>query len=302
MPNLLGSSPKKDVEMFKEILYNQNLQSDQIKIYPVSVVPWSVYEKMYNDGKYKPYPDDVLKSILIFAKRNMHPWIRLNRVIRDIPLAYINGGCAEPNMRQTLSKLSDCKCIRCREVKNKNVNINDLFRKIRIYNASDGIEIFISYESEDEKVIYGFLRLRVHKKKKNSENTEVFSELKNSALIRELHVYGCLSKVGKNAAGSQHKGIGSNLLQDAEQLSILYGYRIINVISGIGVRNYYRKRGYTTTTKHGYLQKKISLVSVIFYIFKILLEKILKVMLGKNFIMRNYKSIHKKICICNKIS
>ena len=297
MPNLFGSSPTKDIEMFKQILYNQHLQADQIKLYPVSVVPWSVYEKMYQNGKYKPYPDDILKTVLIYAKTKMHPWIRLNRVIRDIPLAYINGGCSEPNMRQSLSKLSNCQCIRCRELKHRDINSNDIFRKIRIYKASNGIEIFISYESENEKIIYGFLRLRIQK----YNNIEVFEELKNTALIRELHVYGKLSVVGKNN-GTQHFGIGSSLLKDAEQFAIIYGFRKLSVISGIGVRQYYRKRGYNITTKNGYLQKKLSIFLIIFNICKIFLEIFLKIFCTKNFIKKHYKAIYKNIYICKKIS
>lgn len=297
MPNLLKSSPTKDVKMFKRILYDQHLQADQIKLYPVSVVPWSVYEKMYENGKYQPYPDDILKTVLIFAKSKMHPWIRLNRVIRDIPLCYINGGCSEPNMRQSLSKLSNCKCIRCRELKHRNVNSNDIFRKIRIYKASDGIEIFISYESENEKIIYGFLRLRIQ----NYNNIEVFEELKHTALIRELHVYGKLSMVGQNN-GNQHFGIGTALLKDAEQFTIRNGFRKLSVISGIGVREYYRKRGYTITTENGYLQKNISIFSILFYILKICFEQCIQIICTKSFIKKNYKSIYKNIYICNEIS
>jgi histone acetyltransferase (RNA polymerase elongator complex component) len=179
----------------------------------------------------------------------MHPWIRVNRGIREIPLSYISGGCSEPNMRQSLSKISNCKCIRCREVKGK--EIKDSYRKIRKYESNYGTEIFISYETNDEKVLYGFIRLRIPWRK---SNIPTFPELKNSAFIRELHVYGDLSGVGQSK-GSQHKGFGTKLLKDAERIALYNGYSNIAVISGNGVRNYYRKRGYNVTTKHGYLKK-----------------------------------------------
>ena len=249
MPNLYGSNPQKDIQMFDEVLYNPLLQADQIKIYPVSVVPWSVYENMYKSGKYKPYSDEKLKEVLIYAKTRMHPWIRLNRVIRDIPISYIEGGCSEPNMRQSLSKISNCKCIRCREVKGK--EIKEAYRKIRTYESNYGTEIFISYETSDETVLYGFIRLRIPWRK---SNIPTFPELKNSAFIRELHVYGDLSGVGQSK-GSQHKGFGTKLLKDAERIALYNGYSNITVISGNGVRNYYRKRGYNVTTQHGYLKK-----------------------------------------------
>ena len=88
---------------------------------PVSVVPWSVYETMYKNGKYVPYSDEKLKKVIIYIKKRIHPWVRLNRVIRDIPISYISGGCSQPNMRQSLSKLCKCKCIRCREVKGRKI-------------------------------------------------------------------------------------------------------------------------------------------------------------------------------------
>tara|TARA_Y100000389_G_scaffold61968_1_gene58000 strand:+ start:3679 stop:5445 length:1767 start_codon:yes stop_codon:yes gene_type:complete len=271
MPNLLGSSPDIDIEMFNQILYDQNLQADQIKIYPVSVVPWSVYEKLHKIGKYKPYSDDKLKQVLIYAKSRMHPWIRLNRVIRDIPIDYISGGCSEPNMRQSLSKLTNCKCIRCREVKGRVVK--DFHRFVRTYKGSNGKEIFISYESKDEKIIYGFIRLRIPSSRFNNN---IFEDLHNSALIRELHVYGDISGVGTKK-GSQHKGIGTKLLRDAEIYALKNGFVDISCISGIGVRNFYRKRGYIITTKNGFVKKQIihPFVSYIWNCFMIWLYHIL---------------------------
>ena len=256
MPNLLGSNPEKDIEMINQILYDPSLQADQLKLYPVSVVPWSMYEKMYKDGRYKPYSDEKLKDVLLYAMKNMHPWIRLNRVIRDIPMQDILGGCSVPNMRQELDKLSGSKDIRSREVKGK--PMGKYYRKVRKYKASRGTEIFISYESKDEKIIYGFLRLRIPQRHFGMP-PEVLPEMKNSALIRECHVYSTLSKVGQNKDkdSSQHKGIGTRLLKDAELFALMNGYSSLICISGIGVREYYRKRGYTITTEHGYLKKNI---------------------------------------------
>lgn len=259
MPNLLGSNPEKDIEMINQILYDSSLQADQLKLYPVSVVPWSMYEKMYKDGRYKPYSDEKLKEVLLYAMKNMHPWIRLNRVIRDIPMQDILGGCSVPNMREELDKLSESKDIRSREVKGK--PLGKYYRKVRKYEASSGTEIFISYESKDEKTIYGFLRLRIPRFPQSTQNNrdEILPDMKNSALIRECHVYSTLSKVGQNndKDSSQHKGIGTRLLKDAELFALMNGYSSLICISGIGVREYYRKRGYTITTEHGYLKKNI---------------------------------------------
>ena len=254
MPNLHGSNPELDKNMLDEILYDEDLQADQLKLYPVSVVQWSVYEKMFNEGVYKPYSDDILKDVLLYVKRKMHPWIRLNRVIRDIPESEILGACSNPNMRQDLAKIANCQCIRCREVKGNKVDPNYKLVR-RDYKASGGQEVFLSFESQDESTIYGFLRLRLQDIEENDD--EVFDELKDSALIRELHVYGNVSKVGNKKSNSQHLGFGTKLLAEAEKISVHSGLTSISVISGIGVRQYYRKRGYIETTKHGYLKKNL---------------------------------------------
>ena len=183
----------------------------------------------------------------------VHPWIRLNRVIRDIHIKDVLSGCKVPNMRQSIEKEAKCKCIRCREVKDR--TIGDMFLKVRRYYSSGGFEYFISFESNDEKIIYGFLRLRVPDNE-GKEKKELLPELVNSALIRELHVYGAMSAVGSRA-GKQHLGIGTKLLLKAEQISVANGYTKINVISGIGVRSFYNKRGYALVTEHGFVQKNI---------------------------------------------
>lgn len=278
MPNLLGSSPEKDIEMIDNVLYDPSIQADQLKLYPVSVVPWSMYEKMYNDGRYKPYSDEKLREVLLYAMGKMHPWVRLNRVIRDIPMGDILGGCSNPNMRQDLDKASGCRDIRCREVKGQ--EIGEIYRKVRKYESSGGEEIFISYESYDEKTIYGFLRLRIP----DPNATEVLPDMKDSAFVRELHVYGDVSCVGKKS-GSQHKGIGSKLLKDAEWFSLMNGYSSLVCISGIGVREYYRKRGYSITTEHGYVKKEIlNYLTKIIYNYIVSFVLFLKVFFNK----RNY--------------
>lgn len=265
MPNLLGSNPEIDIDMMNQILYDPTLQADQLKLYPVSVVPWSVYEKMYNDGRYTPYSDEKLRTVLLYVMRRMHPWIRLNRVIRDIPMQDILGGCSTPNMREDLDRLSGCRDIRSREVKG-NV-VRKPCRKIRRYESSNGKEIFISYESEDEKTICGFLRLRIPSRRECA--ADVLPELRKCALIRELHVYGDVSAVGE-LGRSQHIGIGSRLLRDAERISIWNGCCSVVCIAGIGVREYYRKRGYTLTTEHGYVKKHLLLHAVVKILQKVL--------------------------------
>jgi elongator complex protein 3 len=149
-----------------------------------------------------------------------------------------------------------CRCIRCREAGRHDANPADGKITVRSYLAQGGKEYFISWESEDEEVLFGFLRLRIPN---YTENHEVFPELAQTALIRELHVYGRTFAVGEQATRgkmgdtpvAQHLGIGQRLLHAAENLAKYDGYDKIAVISGVGVRNYYERFGYKLAEGEG---------------------------------------------------
>ena len=263
MPMLPSSTPEIDSKMFDEVLTNPNLQVDQWKVYPTSVVPWSVLETWYKKGKFKPYSNEQLFDVLYDMKLKVHRRIRLIRIVRDINDHYIMGGCKITHMRQLLHKKLEengtcCKCIRCRSAKGHEIS-KDAFMKIDKFNSSDGIEYFISYVSEDEKILYGFCRLRIPDK-----NTIQLNEIKDHSLVRELHVYSTLTPVNdkKCTTKVQHQGIGKRLMKKAEQLSFQNNHNKIAVISGVGVRNYYRKLGYSL--KHTYMVKTKSIFYVLY--------------------------------------
>ena len=71
-------------------------------------------------------------------------------------------------------------------------------------------------------------------------------ELEGAALMRELHVYGSLVPVGKDAESEewQHRQYGKALLLSAEEIALHAGFRRLAIMSGIGVRPYYRRQGY----------------------------------------------------------
>ena len=247
MPNLPGSSYELDKEMLEESLYDERLQVDQYKIYPTAIVPWTQIKEWYDKGDYIPYDDILLYKLIKEFKKKVQKWKRLNRIIRDIPSTYISGGYKHEyvNMRQLLQddmKKNNwgCNCIRCREVKDYKVNPQDIHLDVVTYPASNGTEYFISYETD--KHLIGFIRLRLSN---NADKTSQLNVLHDSALIRELHVYSNLSDVGNNLESSyQHKGYGKKLLEESEKIAKNMGYNKIAIISGTGVRNYYRKNGY----------------------------------------------------------
>lgn len=270
MPNLPGSSYEMDKEMLEASLYDERLQVDQYKIYPTAIVPWTQIKEWYDNGEYKPYDDALLYELIKEFKKKVQKWKRLNRIIRDIPSTYISGGYKHEyvNMRQLLQddmKKNNwcCNCIRCREIKDVSVNPSSINLDITSYIASGGTEYFISFESAG-KYLIGFIRLRLAglvgvagvAGVAGVDKAIQLPILHECALIRELHVYSNLSNVGNNIEASyQHKGYGKRLIEEAERISKEQGYTKIAIISGTGVRNYYRKLGYTL--KDTYMYKEL---------------------------------------------
>jgi ELP3 family radical SAM enzyme/protein acetyltransferase len=277
MPDLPGASPELDRKMFDYVYKTPYLQPDQIKIYPCEVTPYTVIKKWHESGKYKPYAQTLgSRGILDVVKYGMlecPPWIRLPRIVRDIPLSYISGGNMYPNLRQMLNdelkkENTYCKDLRSREIgRNLKYKLVDSKMIVRKYDTVGGVEYFISIESLDERAIFGFIRLRLP----SNDHNPIFKCLKNRGLIRELHVYGNLIPVGHQKIGdSQHKGIGGKLLKKAEHIAFYNNYFGVAVISGEGVRNYYKKKGYED--KESFMIKTFILK---YCIFKLILKYVI---------------------------
>jgi ELP3 family radical SAM enzyme/protein acetyltransferase len=263
MPNLPGSSYDIDKIMLEEVLYDQRIQVDQYKIYPTAIVPFTKIKKWFDEGTYIPYDDMLLYELIKEFKKKVQKYKRLNRIIRDIPGHYIEGGYSTKfvNMRQLLQddmreNKWGCKCIRCREIKGNILqSLDNIKLNIEIYRASDCNEYHISFDTDcDKNYLIGFLRLRLSglsgskdafQASQSSPSSQVLPSIRGCALIRELHVYSNLNSVGDNIEGSlQHKGFGKQLVAKAEEIAAINGYKRIAIISGTGVRGYYRKLGY----------------------------------------------------------
>jgi elongator complex protein 3 len=238
---------------------------DMIKIYPCVVNEHADLYKLYKEGKHQPYTNKQLLNLLIKIKKITPPWVRITRLIRDIPEESIIAGNKITNLRQLLQDQAkkdgwSCQCIRCREAGHQlprhsreggNPDESEFRLQIRKYQANQGTEYFLSYESRDEKVLYAFLRLRLP----NNTKESLIPELSGAALIRELHTYGQLAELGE-AGEVQHLGLGKMLLAEAENISKQHGFEKIAVISGIGVRQYYKKLGYNLSGS--YMTKKLA--------------------------------------------
>jgi elongator complex protein 3 len=253
MPGLPGSTTESDINSFKLLLENDSFKPDMLKIYPTLVLKNTGIYKMYMNGKYNAYTEDELVNILVEVKKIIPPWVRIMRIQREIEPSDIIAGSKKGNIRQiAMKKLKElgtkCKCIRCREAglqKHKNFNQQEIILNRIDYFASRGKEVFLSMESKDKSLLFGFLRLRnipfSHRKELNNNNK------KNSAIIRELHVYGQVVDVGQknNSLSFQHNGLGLHLIEEAEKISKEeFQVDKLSVISAIGTRAYYKKLGY----------------------------------------------------------
>ncbi len=259
MPDLPGSTPKKDLKMFKYVFDKPDLAPDQIKIYPTLVNKSSELYKWYKQGKYKPYSHKQLVKLLLEVKKIIPPYVRINRLVRDIPKQSITAGNKVTNLRQYLQQIAkqqgwSCQCIHCREVRGTAETTDKIELVKRTYRASAGAEYFISFESPNRKKLYAFLRLRLN----DEPQKNIFKELRGAALVRELHVYGQMLPVYKTnlvTTKTQHLGLGTQLMALAETIAKQNGFKKLAVISGIGVREYYKKLGYQL--EGTYMVKKI---------------------------------------------
>ncbi len=268
MVNLPGSTLKEDRQQFKELFSNSDFQPDLLKIYPCSVLATAPLFALWQKKKYRPYRPEQLKKLLIQIKQLVPPYVRIQRVIRDIPKESIAAGSEISNLRQLIhremaEKNLFCQCIRCREAKNEPISENQIKLFRQDYKASNGQEVFLSFEDKTRQKLFALLRLRLPQlpplKKAGWDGFYGrFSVLKDASLIREVHTYGTLVplKGKQNKKALQHQGLGKRLIKEAEKITRQESnFKKIAVISGVGVRGYYRRLGYRL--KDEYLVKKI---------------------------------------------
>ncbi len=245
MPGLPGSNKEMDIQMFREIFTNQDYMPDSLKIYPTLVMEGTGLFELWRKKLYKPLTLQEAAEIISEAKRFVPRWCRVMRIQRDIPTYRITDGVKNTNLRQYVEELCrikgiKCRCIRCREPRNKEIDFSDVKILHDEYEANGGTEIFISAEDVKNDLMLGFCRLRIPAKPFRKEITQ------RTAGIRELHVYGSAVPIGeKSDSAIQHKGFGSRLLGEAESIAVeKFDAKKMLVISGIGAREYYRKFGY----------------------------------------------------------
>lgn len=250
MPGLPGSNLKKDLKMFKKIFSNSKFKPDQIKIYPCQVLKGSGLEKWYYQGRYKPYTKDEVAKLIIEILKFVPRYCRAMRIMREIPPAFLVAGILNIDLRKDIEEEIRKKGLKIKEIRFREIGFalrdkREIKPGVKIkkmeYSASGAKEIFLEAVNEDD-LLFGLLRLRLSKK---------------DVMVRELHVYGPALELGEEGKVSQHTGLGKELMAMAEKISRDRKKGKIRVISGVGVREYYKAMGYSLDKKKVYMEKNL---------------------------------------------
>lgn len=242
MPGMYGASSEDDRRSFETMISDPAFKPDMLKIYPTLVTKGTSLYRLWKMGKYQPLDTGAAVDMISHMMERMPPWIRVQRMQRDIPVKFIEAGVKRSDIRNLVSEDLAMRGVRSEEIRGREVAGNnfssDMDMKIRSYEAASGMEYFVSYEDAEGRIA-GFVRLRI------PSDTAHRKEIADSSIVREIKVLGNVVPVGKREIeGWQHKGLGSDLLSEAENISNRHGVRRMLVISGIGVRDYFRKLGY----------------------------------------------------------
>ncbi len=251
MIGLPGMDPASDLADFRRLWDEPAFRPDLLKIYPTLVLPGTPLYDDWKAGRYSPYDTETAVEVLAALKRIVPPWVRIQRIQRDIPARLVAAGVRASNVRQkALARLraegTECRCLRCREAGRRASPPPEAFRLLRTeYAASSGRETFFSWEESATDTVLGFLRLRYPSDRTAGGLDE--------PVIRELKVVGSEVAIGSPAGRAtdyQHRGFGIALLRAAEAEVAGAGFAGIYVRSAVGTREYYRGHGYDRAGAH----------------------------------------------------
>jgi elongator complex protein 3 len=243
MPNLLGATPAADVEDFSRVFADPSFRPDELKVYPCSLIESAELMLHYERGEYRPYAHDELAHVLAEALVKTPRYCRLARMIRDISSGDIVAGNRASNFREIAERAVRASGGRPVEIRSREIRgapfTGEPELRTTSYETSIGEERFIEFVTPDDRIL-GFCRLAL------PAAPSFIHELAHAALLREVHVYGASLALGDRREGrAQHQGLGARLIDEAAAQARERGYGTLSVISAIGTRGYYRRRGFT---------------------------------------------------------
>ena len=237
MPGLPGNDMDRDLESFRALFEDPAYRPDMLKIYPTLVLAGTGLHTMWAAGRYRPLPTEEAVELVAKVKAIVPPWVRIQRIQREIGAGAIAGGPTKGDLRvraqrRLRSSGGRCRCIRCREIGLLRTPLPPEAVRLHrsVYEASGGREIFLSFEDQDGDVLVGYARLRL---------------CERGAFLRELKVFGQVVPIAAEPGNRwQHRGLGARLLSECEHNAEEDGRGELLVTSGVGVRGYYRRFGY----------------------------------------------------------
>ncbi len=249
MPNLLGSTPDKDIEVYRSLMHGAPYQPDEVKIYPCTLVDNTPLMQYYKTGEWQAYSEDQLVDLLVKCFEETPRFCRISRVIRDISSKDIVAGNKKVNLRQEVEKRISKKGSEVLEIRHRERALNkideDSLELLETeYITTNTTEYFLEWSDKFDRLA-GFLRLSLPNADAYKLTGGIIS--KYEAMIREVHVYGRTSGLGAEesiSGGVQHLGLGTKLVNRACEIAKQYGYEKINVISAVGTKLYYEKLGF----------------------------------------------------------
>ncbi len=237
MPGLPGTDSQGDLLDLRRLFLDEAYRPDMLKIYPTLVVPGTALHRQWRMGLYHEMDLEAAIDLLVQFKAQVPPWVRIQRIQREIPAAQISAGVRKGDLRNLVAERMRaegrrCRCLRCREVglrPGSPPEAQNLEEMRRDYPASGGREVFLSLEEPSRDVVVAYARLR--------------GTVQGRAFLRELRVFGQVVPLAEGPGERwQHRGIGRGLLAGAEAIARdEWGCTTLLVTSGVGVRPYYRR-------------------------------------------------------------
>ncbi len=243
MPNLLGSSPERDRADFARLFDDPDFRPDELKIYPCSLIESAELMRFYERGEWRPYEHAELLEVVAAALASVPRYCRVTRVVRDISSHDIVAGNKLTNFRQIAERVLEQRGARCVDIRAREIRADEFDPELLRLVADDyataiGRESFLEFVTKGDRIV-AFLRLSL------PERASFIPEIADSALIREVHVYGSSLAIGaKPGAKAQHRGLGQRLIEEAVRRAEQAGFRDLAVISAVGTRPYYRRLGF----------------------------------------------------------
>lgn len=250
MPGLPGMDPARDLADLRRLFEDPEFRPDMLKLYPTLVLPGTPLHDDWRAGRFVPYDTPTAVDLLAQFKAGLPPWVRIQRIQRDIPARLIAAGVRHGNLRELVHRAlaardQRCRCLRCREAGRRASPPVEAYTPTETtYAAGGGHETFLAFEDPATDTVAGFLRLRFP-----SGDPEGL----DAPVIRELKVLGSEVPVGAAPTGPrayQHRGFGRALLRRAEELARSAGHRRLYVTSAVGTRAYYRRLGFAPAGTH----------------------------------------------------